>query len=85
MLSIARKTALSGSAARIAQRSILIKPLVISPKKQQIRHQTNGSATAEKVYIYIYIFKIQSFFSVIKHTYRKPSPNFYIILVLVKK
>lgn len=56
MLSIARKTALSGSAARIAQRSILIKPLVISPKKQQIRHQTNGSATAEKVYIYIYIF-----------------------------
>lgn len=47
MLSIARKTALSGSAARIAQRT-LIKPMVLVPNRQT-RQYTTGSATAEKV------------------------------------
>lgn len=48
MLSIARKTALSGSVARIAQRTIL-KPMTVLPTQR--RQYSAGSATAEKVNI----------------------------------
>jgi hypothetical protein len=54
MLSIARKSALSGNISRIAQRSIAttaIRPVVLVPGQQlnQRRQYTNASATAEKV------------------------------------
>ncbi|GAA5812820.1 hypothetical protein MFLAVUS_006279 [Mucor flavus] len=58
MLSIARKTALSGSAARIAQRT-LIKPMVLVPNRQT-RQYTTGSATAEKETITKLLYNIGS-------------------------
>ncbi|GAA5796562.1 Aspartate/glutamate/uridylate kinase [Helicostylum pulchrum] len=58
MLSIARKTALSGSAVRIAQRT-LIKPMVLVPNRQT-RQYTTGSATAEKETITKLLYNIGS-------------------------
>ncbi|KAI7889953.1 Aspartate/glutamate/uridylate kinase [Mucor mucedo] len=57
MLSIARKTALSGSVARIAQRTVL-KPMTVLPTQR--RQYTAGSATAEKETITKLLYNIGS-------------------------
>ncbi|KAG2201740.1 hypothetical protein INT47_002000 [Mucor saturninus] len=57
MLSIARKTALSGSVARIAQRTVL-NPMIVLPTQR--RQYTAGSATAEKETITKLLYNIGS-------------------------
>jgi hypothetical protein len=53
MLSVARKSTISGTISRIAKRSIVsaARPIVLVPGQQlnQRRQYTNASATAEKV------------------------------------